>query len=96
MIPIAGSAYTYAYTTLGEIVAWIIGWDLILEYSFGAATVAVGWAGYFSSSSRSFGIHMPARIADPLDVAGTDHIVRARSASIPAPAVPRSMQSATR
>ncbi|MGC4067836.1 MAG: amino acid permease [Polyangiaceae bacterium] len=47
MIPVAGSAYTYAYATLGELVAWIIGWDLILEYLFGAATVAVGWSGYF-------------------------------------------------
>ena len=47
MIPIAGSAYTYGYATLGEFVAWIIGWDLILEYLFGAATVAVGWSGYF-------------------------------------------------
>ena len=46
MIPIAGSAYTYSYATLGELVAWIIGWDLILEYAFGAATVAVGWSGY--------------------------------------------------
>src|SRR6185312_366346 len=46
LIPIAGSAYTYAYATLGELVAWIIGWDLILEYAFGAATVAVGWSGY--------------------------------------------------
>src|SRR4029079_12605965 len=48
MIPIAGSAYTYGYATLGELVAWIIGWDLILEYLFGAATVAVGWSGYFA------------------------------------------------
>ena len=47
MIPIAGSAYTYGYATLGEFVAWIIGWDLILEYLFAAATVAVGWSGYF-------------------------------------------------
>ncbi|HXT47039.1 MAG TPA: amino acid permease, partial [Gemmatimonadaceae bacterium] len=46
MIPIAGSAYTYGYATLGEFVAWIIGWDLVLEYLFGAATVAVGWSGY--------------------------------------------------
>src|SRR5436190_23582359 len=45
LIPIAGSAYTYGYATLGEIFAWIIGWDLILEYAFGASTVAVGWAG---------------------------------------------------
>ena len=49
MIPIAGSAYTYCYATLGELVAWIIGWDLILEYLVGAATVAVGWSGYFCS-----------------------------------------------
>ena len=49
MIPIAGSAYTYGYATLGEFVAWIIGWDLILEYLFGAATVAVGWSGYFTA-----------------------------------------------
>ena len=47
IIPVAGSAYTYGYATLGEFFAWIIGWDLILEYAFGAATVAVGWSGYF-------------------------------------------------
>src|SRR5579859_7902786 len=46
LMPIAGSSYSYAYTTLGEIVAWIIGWALVLEYGFGAATVAVGWSGY--------------------------------------------------
>src|ERR1035437_3756105 len=46
MIPVAGSAYTYAYATLGEFVAWIIGWDLILEYLFAASTVSVGWSGY--------------------------------------------------
>jgi basic amino acid/polyamine antiporter, APA family len=49
LIPIAGSAYTYGYATLGEIFAWIIGWDLILEYAFGAATVASGWSGYVVS-----------------------------------------------
>ncbi len=49
IIPIAGSAYTYGYATLGELVAWIIGWDLVLEYAFGAATVASGWSGYFVS-----------------------------------------------
>ena len=48
-MPIAGSAYTYGYATLGEFVAWIIGWDLILEYALGAATVAVGWSGYLVS-----------------------------------------------
>ena len=59
MIPIAGSAYTYGYATLGELVAWIIGWDLILEYLFGAATVAVGWSGYVVSFLRDLGIHIP-------------------------------------
>ncbi len=59
MIPIAGSAYTYGYTTLGELVAWIIGWALCLEYAFGAATVAVGWSGYVSSLLGFFGVHLP-------------------------------------
>lgn len=59
MIPIAGSAYTYGYTTLGEVVAWIIGWALCLEYAFGAATVAVGWSGYVSSMFGFFGVHLP-------------------------------------
>ncbi|MFQ5816420.1 MAG: amino acid permease [Terriglobia bacterium] len=62
MIPIAGSAYTYSYATLGEFLAWIIGWDLILEYSLGAATVSVGWSGYVVSFLRDFGIHLPARL----------------------------------
>jgi APA family basic amino acid/polyamine antiporter len=60
MIPIAGSAYTYGYATLGEFIAWIIGWDLILEYLFGASTVAVGWSGYFTAFMEQIGIHMPA------------------------------------
>ena len=59
LIPIAGSAYTYGYATLGEIFAWIIGWDLILEYAFGAATVASGWSGYVNSFLQDFGIHLP-------------------------------------
>src|ERR1700674_5827002 len=62
MIPIAGSAYTYGYATLGEFVAWIIGWDLILEYLFGASTVAVGWSGYFSAFMDQIGLHMPASV----------------------------------
>src|SRR5665213_2453847 len=56
MIPIAGSAYTYGYATLGEFIAWIIGWDLILEYMFGAATVAVGWSGYFGAFMNEIGL----------------------------------------
>jgi APA family basic amino acid/polyamine antiporter len=59
MIPISGSAYTYAYATLGELVAWIIGWDLILEYAVGNIAVAIGWAGYFDSLLRGLGIEMP-------------------------------------
>jgi basic amino acid/polyamine antiporter, APA family len=59
IIPIAGSAYTYGYATLGELVAWIIGWDLTLEYAFGASTVASGWAGYFNSLMQQFGIVIP-------------------------------------
>jgi APA family basic amino acid/polyamine antiporter len=61
-VPVAGSAYTYAYSTLGELVAWIIGWDLILEYALGAATVAVGWSGNVVSLLSDFGIHLPAAI----------------------------------
>jgi APA family basic amino acid/polyamine antiporter len=60
MIPIAGSAYTYGYATLGELVAWIIGWDLILEYLFAASTVAVGWSGYVVSFLKDLGIVIPA------------------------------------
>ncbi len=60
MAPVAGSAYTYAYTTMGELFAWIIGWDLVLEYAVGAATVANGWSGYFQSVLAKFNIHVPA------------------------------------
>ncbi|HEU5412831.1 MAG TPA: amino acid permease, partial [Candidatus Angelobacter sp.] len=63
MIPVAGSAYTYGYATLGEIFAWIIGWDLVLEYAFGAATVASGWSGYLISLLGDFGIKLPAALA---------------------------------
>lgn len=59
IIPISGSAYTYGYATLGEIVAWIIGWALVLEYAFGAATVAVGWSGYVTGFLRFFGVSLP-------------------------------------
>ncbi|MEI6277688.1 MAG: amino acid permease [Prolixibacteraceae bacterium] len=59
MIPIAGSAYTYAYATLGEFLAWIIGWDLILEYLFASSTVSVGWSGYFVSLMKDFNIIIP-------------------------------------
>src|SRR5262245_33278692 len=64
MIPIAGSAYTYGYATLGEIVAWIIGWDLILEYAFGAATVASGWSATLVAFLQDYGISLPPQICD--------------------------------
>jgi APA family basic amino acid/polyamine antiporter len=66
MIPIAGSAYTYAYATLGEIVAWIIGWDLILEYAVSNMAVAVGFSAYVDSLLRSFGLTLPPRMMNPV------------------------------
>jgi len=76
MIPISGSAYTYAYATLGELFAWIIGWDLILEYLFGASTVAVGWSGYFSAFLKELGFHLPEKLTQaPLSVVGTHTLV---------------------
>ena len=63
MIPIAGSAYTYAYATLGELVAWMIGWDLILEYAVGSMTVAIGWSGYMQRLMAGFGLELPQAIA---------------------------------
>jgi APA family basic amino acid/polyamine antiporter len=65
MVPVAGSAYTYAYATAGELFAWIIGWDLILEYALSTSTVAVGWSGYFVSLMRDAGITIPAALAAP-------------------------------
>ncbi len=66
MIPIAGSAYTYSYATMGELMAWIIGWDLVLEYAVGAATVAVSWSGYVASLLKDFGVILPPKlIASP-------------------------------
>src|SRR5438045_6484246 len=65
MVPVAGSAYTYAYATVGELFAWIIGWDLILEYALSTATVAVGWSGYFVSLARDAGIVIPVQLAGP-------------------------------
>jgi len=63
MVPISGSAYTYSYATLGEIIAWIIGWDLIIEYAVGNVAVAISWAGYFNALLRSVGVDFPAWLA---------------------------------
>jgi APA family basic amino acid/polyamine antiporter len=63
LVPMAGSAYTYGYATLGEFIAWIIGWDLVLEYALGAVTVAIGWSGYVVSFLHDIGIDVPARLS---------------------------------
>src|SRR5213083_1439045 len=63
LVPMAGSAYTYGYATLGELFAWIIGWDLILEYALGAVTVAIGWSGYVVSFLHDVGINVPCSLS---------------------------------
>ncbi|NKZ04367.1 amino acid permease [Actinomadura latina] len=73
-VPVAGSAYTFSYATLGEFPAWIIGWDLILEMALGAAVVSVGWSGYFASLLDSIGITLPASIAAPPGEGGTVNV----------------------
>ena len=71
MIPVAGSAYTYAYATMGELVAWIIGWDLVLEYAVGAGTVAVSWSRYVGSLLGDYGLSLPPRLmASPFEAVG--------------------------
>src|SRR5206468_7220435 len=82
LVPMAGSAYTYAYATLGERVAWIIGWDLILEYAVGNIAVAIGWAGYFDSLLRGLGMELPrwlvtdlrTALGDPALLAAAPHL----------------------
>ncbi len=87
MIPIAGSAYTYGYATLGELVAWIIGWDLILEYLFAASTVAVGWSGYVVAFLHRLGIDLPTALTNaPYSISDT-HEFTATGAFLNVPAV---------
>jgi basic amino acid/polyamine antiporter, APA family len=87
-VPIAGSAYTYAYATLGELIAWIIGWDLILEYALGAVTVAIGWSGYVVSFLKNLGITVPQAIAgSPFSYDATDRVWHATGAIINVPAM---------
>ena len=71
VVPMAGSAYTYGYATLGEFFAWVIGWDLVLEYALGAVTVAIGWSGYVVSFLGDIGIHIPARLSGAYGTAVT-------------------------
>jgi APA family basic amino acid/polyamine antiporter len=63
VVPVAGSAYTYGYATLGELFAWVIGWDLVLEYALAATTVAIGWSGYMVSLLNGWGLHIPAQLS---------------------------------
>ncbi|MDR2469085.1 MAG: amino acid permease [Tannerella sp.] len=86
MIPVAGSAYSYSYATLGEFVAWLIGWDLILEYLFAASTVSVGWGGYMISFLTDWGIHIPESLtAAPFDyVHGQGWVATGKLFNVPA------------
>src|SRR5512142_1096283 len=79
MVPVAGSAYTYAYATLGELFAWIIGWDLVLEYAVGSATVATGWSGYFQNVLAKLGITLPATMQSSPWRFDNGHFVRTGS-----------------
>jgi APA family basic amino acid/polyamine antiporter len=88
MVPVAGSAYTYAYATLGELIAWIIGWDLILEYALGATTVAIGWSGYVVSFLKDLGVMVPDQYAgSPLAYDAATQAWHATSAVLNIPAM---------
>jgi APA family basic amino acid/polyamine antiporter len=92
MAPVAGSAYTYAYTTMGELFAWIIGWDLVLEYAVGAATVANGWSSYFQDVLGGMGLHLPDALSgaalkfepDPNSILGGDFVATDSFINLPA------------
>ncbi|UOQ69098.1 amino acid permease [Hymenobacter volaticus] len=85
MIPIAGSAYTYAYTTMGEFVAWVIGWALIMEYALGAATVSIGWSEYLNKLLEAFGVSMPYSLShSPLESAVINGIPEHGAINLPA------------
>jgi APA family basic amino acid/polyamine antiporter len=87
MVPVAGSAYTYAYATLGELFAWIIGWDLVLEYAVGSATVATGWSGYFQNVLLKLNIQLPLALRESpwkYDVATGDFIATNSMINLPA------------
>ena len=75
MIPVAGSAYTYTYATMGRFLAWIIGWNLVLEYLAASSTVAVGWSGYFGDLLKHLGVALPTAFTGaPIKLIGVDHI----------------------
>ena len=88
MLPISGSAYSYAYATMGELVAWFVGWNLVLEYTFSVGTVAVGWSAYVMSLLGQFGFHLPDTLTNaPFDRGAGDHGLVATGALINLPAV---------
>src|SRR6059036_814300 len=87
MVPVAGSAYTYAYATMGELFAWIIGWDLVLEYAVASSTVAHGWSHYFLSFLQLFGVTLPERwTKTPIDIDQMTHLWTATGAYCNLPA----------
>jgi APA family basic amino acid/polyamine antiporter len=87
LIPVAGSAYSYTYATLGEGVAWFVGWNLALEYMMSAATVAVGWSGYVVNLLEEFGVHLPAALTSAPVGKTADHTLAATGALVNLPAV---------
>ena len=88
MLPVSGSAYSYSYATLGEFVAWFIGWNLVLEYMFAASTVAVGWSGYLNSFLEHFGLGLPASLAAaPLNVVDGAIVYTGGIVNLPAVAI---------
>jgi basic amino acid/polyamine antiporter, APA family len=87
-IPISGSAYTFTYATLGELIAWIIGWDLILEYAVGAIAVSIGWSGYVVSFARDFGLILPERfVSSPFAFDAAQHAWSSTGAILNVPAM---------
>jgi APA family basic amino acid/polyamine antiporter len=82
MIPACGSAYSYSYATLGELIAWFIGWNLILEYLFAGATVAVGWSGYVVSLFQQFGVHLPPALTNAPFTKGVGHFEIVRTGAL--------------
>ena len=82
MIPVSGSAYSYSYATLGELVAWFIGWNLILEYLFAVGTVAVGWSGYVVSLVEQFGMHLPDALTNAPFTKGAGHFEIVRTGAL--------------